>query len=152
MRSTWPLRLFRGCTAIDHTRLHRRCASAGASLTVEDGDPDDGGGFGVRAGYGFNRRFTGFLEFDGVWFDVPNPQFGGYWGMVHADLGVRFNFANSLRRWVPFLEGAFGVRAVDVDEATYNGDFVDRLNFSGGALRWVVAFRSSPPRSWRSKR
>ncbi|MEX2285283.1 MAG: outer membrane beta-barrel protein [Gemmatimonadota bacterium] len=105
----------------------------GASLAVENGDPDDGGGLGLRVGYGFNRRFTGYLETDAIVFDVANPEFGGYWSMVHADLGVRFNFANSLRRWVPFLEGALGVRAVDVDDATVNGDSVGKLNFSGGA-------------------
>src|SRR5688572_1111094 len=67
----------------------------GASLTVDNGDPDGGGGFGARVGYGFNRRFTGYLEADAIVFDVANPDFGGYWSMVHADLGVRFNFANS---------------------------------------------------------
>src|SRR5262245_51690175 len=89
----------------------------GGTLTLDDGDPDNGGGLGIRAGYGFNRRFTGYLEIDGVVFDVPNPDYGGYWGLAHVDLGVRFNFANSLRRWVPFLEGAFGARALDVDGA-----------------------------------
>jgi hypothetical protein len=105
----------------------------GASLSVDGGDPDDGGGFGVRAGYGFNRRFTGYLEVDGVVFDVPNPDYGGYWGLAHVDLGVRFNFANSLRRWVPFLEGAFGAQALDVDRATVDGEVVDDLHISGGS-------------------
>jgi hypothetical protein len=106
----------------------------GASLTVDDGDPDGGGGFGARVGYGFNRRFTGYLEADAIVFDVANPDFGGYWSMVHADLGVRFNFANSTRRWVPFLEGALGARAVQVEDRTrMNGDSVPELNFSGGA-------------------
>src|SRR5688572_25977181 len=65
----------------------------GASLAVENRDPDGGGGFGVRAGYGFNRRFTGYLEVDGIVFDVENPELGGEWSMAHADLGIRFNFA-----------------------------------------------------------
>jgi hypothetical protein len=99
----------------------------GASLTVDNGDPDGGGGFGARVGYGY-------LEADAIVFDVANPDFGGYWSMVHADLGVRFNFANSTRRWVPFLEGALGVRAVQVEDRTrMNGDTVPELNFSGGA-------------------
>jgi hypothetical protein len=105
-----------------------------ASLTVEDGDPDGGGGFGVRAGYGFNRRLTGYLEADAIVFDVANPEFGGYWSMVHVDLGARFNFANSLHRWIPFLEGALGVRAVQVDDARVDGDSVGEINFSGGAF------------------
>jgi hypothetical protein len=106
----------------------------GASLTVEDGDPDGGGGFGIRAGYGFNRHFTGYVELDGIVFDVENPELNGEWSMGHGDLGVRFNFANSLRRWVPFLEGAVGVRGVTVNDATVNGDEVGDLNFSGGSL------------------
>jgi hypothetical protein len=106
----------------------------GASLTVEEGDPDGGGGLGARVGYGFNRRFTGYFETDAIVFDVANPDFGGYWSMVHVDVGVRYNFANSLRRWVPFLEGAIGARAVQVDDARVNGDSVGELNFSGGAF------------------
>ena len=106
----------------------------GASLTVEEGDPDGGGGLGARVGYGFNRRFTGYFETDAIVFDVANPDFGGYWSMVHVDVGVRFNFANSLRRLVPFLEGAIGARAVNVDDANVDGDSVGELNFSGGAF------------------
>jgi hypothetical protein len=106
----------------------------GASLAVENGDPDDGGGLGLRVGYGFNRRFTGYLETDAIVFDVANPEFGGYWSMVHADLGVRFNFANSLRRWVPFLEAALGGRAVQLKDATVDADSAGTLNFSGGAF------------------
>jgi hypothetical protein len=101
---------------------------------VDDGDPNSGGGFGVRVGYGFNRRFTGYVEIDGIAFDsVANPDFGGNWSMGHVDLGVRFNFANSLRRWVPFLEGAIGGRAVSVEDIPMNGDSVRELSFSGGA-------------------
>jgi hypothetical protein len=106
----------------------------GASLSVDDGDPDGGGGLGLRAGYGFNRRFTGYVETDAIVFDVANPEFGGYWSMVHADLGLRFNFANSLRRWVPFLETAVGVRGVKVDDARVNGQSIGEVDFSGGAL------------------
>ncbi|MGH7461077.1 MAG: hypothetical protein ACREMA_08620 [Longimicrobiales bacterium] len=35
---------------------------------------------------------------------------------------------------MPFLEGAFGVRAVDVDNARVEGTPVGDLNFSGGAV------------------
>src|SRR5690606_1363660 len=84
----------------------------GASLKVEDDDPSGGGGAGLRVGYGFNRNFTGYIEADGITFDVDNEEFGGDWSMAHLDLGVRYNFANSLRRWIPFLEAAIGGRAV----------------------------------------
>ena len=106
----------------------------GASLTVEDDDPAGGGGAGVRLGYGFNRNVTGYIEADGITFDVDNPDFGGEWTMGHLDLGVRYNFANSLRRWIPFLEAAIGGRTVRLEDATVDGDSVGSLNFSGGAL------------------
>lgn len=105
----------------------------GASLTVEDDDPSDGGGAGLRLGYGLNRSFTLYLEADGIRFDVENEEFGGEWTMGHADLGVRYNFANSLRRWVPFLEAALGGRAVRLEEATVSGEDAGELEFSGGS-------------------
>jgi hypothetical protein len=106
----------------------------GASLTVEDDDPAGGGGAGARLGYGFNRNFTGYIEADGITFDVENPDFGGEWTMGHLDLGVRYNFANSLNRWVPFLEAAIGGRAVRLENATVDGEPAGELNFTGGAL------------------
>lgn len=106
----------------------------GASLTVEDDDPAGGGGLGVRAGYGFNRRFMGYLEIDGIGFDVEDPELEGQWAMAHVDLGVRYSFANSLNRWVPFLDAAIGARAVSVDDATSDGEDVGTVTFSGGAF------------------
>jgi hypothetical protein len=85
-------------------------------------------------GYGFNRRFTGYLELDGITFDVENPELEGEWTMGHADLGVRFNFANSLRRFVPFLDAAIGGRAVSVEDATSDGEDVGTVTFSGGSF------------------
>jgi hypothetical protein len=105
----------------------------GASLTVEDDDPSSGGGAGLRLGYGLNRNFTLYVEADGIRFDVENEEFGGEWTMGHADLGVRYNFANSLRRWIPFLEAALGGRAVRLEEATVEGEEAGTLEFSGGS-------------------
>jgi hypothetical protein len=105
----------------------------GASLKVEDDDPAGGGGAGLRIGYGLNRSFTLYVEGDGIKFDVENEEFGGDWSMAHVDLGVRYNFANSLRRWIPFLEGAIGGRAVQLEDATVNGSDAGTLEFSGGS-------------------
>jgi hypothetical protein len=105
----------------------------GASLKVEDADPSGGGGAGLRVGYGFNRNFTGYIEADGITFDIENSDFGGEWSMAHVDLGLRYSFANSLRRWVPFVEGAIGTRAVRLENATVDSVSVGRLNFTGGA-------------------
>jgi hypothetical protein len=105
----------------------------GASLKVEDDDPAGGGGAGLRIGYGLNRCFTLSVVGDGIRFDVVNEEFGGDWSMAHVDLGVRYNFANSLRRWIPFLEGAIGGRAVQLEDATVNGSDAGTLEFSGGS-------------------
>ena len=34
--------------------------------------------------------------------------------MAHADLGARFHFASTLRRWVPYLQAAVSGRGVTV--------------------------------------
>lgn len=114
--------------------IHIGAHLQGASLTVEDDDPVEGGGLGLRVGYGFNRRFMGYLEADGIVFDVENPDLQGEWTMAHVDLGVRYHFANSLRRWVPFLDAAVGARAVSVEDATSEGEDVGKVTFSGGAF------------------
>jgi len=106
----------------------------GASLKVEDGDPSGGGGLGARLGYGFNRSFMGYLEADGIVFDVENPELQGRWTMAHFDLGGRYHFANSLRRWVPFLDAAITARAVSVEDANSDGMDIGTITFSGGAL------------------
>ncbi len=106
----------------------------GASLTVEDDDPVGGGGLGLHVGYGFNRRLTGYIEADGIVFDVENPDLEGEWTMGHVDIGLRYNFSNSLRAWVPFLDGAIGGRRVTVDDARSEGENVGEVTFSGGAL------------------
>src|SRR5688572_9055746 len=105
-----------------------------ASLAVEEDDPSGGGGLGLRVGYGFNRKFMGYLEVDGIQFDVENPELEGEWGMAHIDLGARYSFANSLSRWVPFLDAAIGARAVTVEDATSDGEDVGEVTFSGGSL------------------
>jgi hypothetical protein len=146
MRSTWVIRAVMLTFAVSMAATPAAAQKSttrgfsigahlqGASLTVEDDDPAGGGGFGARVGYGFNRRFTGYLEVDGIVFDVENPELQGEWAMGHVDLGLRFNFANSLNRWVPFLEGAIGGRAVSVEDATSDGEDVGTVTFSGGAF------------------
>lgn len=107
----------------------------GTSLTVEDGETNSGGGLALRAGYGFNRRVTVFLHVDGSQIDVPaGGDIVGQWNLAHADVGARFHFANSLRRWVPYLEASAGTRVVSVTDASVNGDDIDKVDFNGGAL------------------
>jgi opacity protein-like surface antigen len=111
--------------------------TTGASLKGDgaDAERNEAGGGGIHVGYGVNRRLTIFVQADGARF---NEQSGGEvegdWTMGHFDVGVRFNFANSLRRWVPFLEGAFGYRAVSVSDPVVNNNPVNELSITGGGL------------------
>jgi hypothetical protein len=107
----------------------------GTSLEVENGDRSAGGGFGLRVGYGFNRIVTAFVHIDGSSVEVEEGQsVGGEWDLGHAELGARFHFANSLRRWVPYLEASIGSRSVRVDDAEVNGQPAGDVTFSGAAV------------------
>ncbi len=107
----------------------------GAALSVEGGDSDGGGGAGIRVGYGINRIITLYLQLDGSSIDTQNsPELSGQWAMAHADLGVRFHFANSLRSWVPYLEVAAGARAVSATDAQVTPAIQEDVSFSGSSF------------------
>jgi hypothetical protein len=93
---------------------------SGASLEPENGDRSNAGGGGLLVGYGFNRSFQLFVQLDGAEFDVDETGVDGRWRMGHADLGVRYHFANSLRSWVPYLQAGVSLRGVSVEEAEVN--------------------------------
>lgn len=108
----------------------------GTSLTVEEGNDNKGGGFGARVGYGFNRIVTGFITLDGSAVEIPasNSTIAGEWTLAHAEIGARFHFANSLRRWVPYLETAIGGRSVSIEEARVNNQLAGKVSFNGPAV------------------
>lgn len=106
----------------------------GASLTVEGGDPGNGEGAGLRLGYGINRTVTLFVRVDGSSTDVEDADIEGTWSLIHGELGARFHFANSLRRWVPWVEAAAGGRSVTVKEAEVQGEDQGEVSFNGGAF------------------
>jgi len=107
----------------------------GSSLTVEDDDGrDDGAGVGIHVGYGINRTVMVFLQIDGAGFMVEDGTIEGDWTMAHLDLGARFHFANTLRRWVPYLQAALSGRSVGVSDATVGDDTDAEVSFSGGGL------------------
>lgn len=109
---------------------------SGQSLRVEDDEENRGaGGAGLIIGYGFNRTIELFLQLDAGEFDVENAAVEGEWTMGHADLGVRFHFANSLRSWVPYLQAALGGRAVSVKDGVVNqNNQAEEITISGGAF------------------
>ncbi|MDX1493456.1 MAG: outer membrane beta-barrel protein, partial [Longimicrobiales bacterium] len=101
---------------------------SGASLSIENQERNDAGGGGLTVGYGFNRKVTVFVQLDGAQFDEQSTgTVQGDWTMAHADLGVRYSFANSLRSWVPYLQGAFGYRAVAVKDPVVDGTQRDEV-------------------------
>lgn len=108
---------------------------SGASLQVENQDRNNAGGGGLRLGYGVNRRITIFAQGDGARFDEQSTgDIDGDWTMGHFDLGVRYNFASSLRSWVPFLEGALGYRSVAVSNPVVDGTPRGELSLEGAGL------------------
>lgn len=109
--------------------------ASGASLSVEGEDGSDAGGGGVFVGYGLNRRFTVFFQADGAEYDGQSVgDVEGDWVLGHFDLGVRFHFANSLRRWVPFLQGSVGRRSVSVQDPVVDGNQEEEVDLSGTSL------------------
>jgi len=109
--------------------------ASGASLQVESQDRNNAGGAGLLLGYGVNRHFTIFAQADAAQFDNQSARdVEGTWVMGHFDLGVRFNFANSLRSYVPFLQGSIGARAVGVTDAVVDGSDASDVGFTGASL------------------
>ena len=109
----------------------------GASLAVESGDRDTGGGAELRAGYGINRIVTLFVGVAGASVNALNASnVAGVWEMAHFDLGARFHLANALRSWVPYLEASATSRAVSVANAEVDGErqISDNVTFNGGAF------------------
>lgn len=104
----------------------------GTSISVEDSDAQSGGGLALRAGYGVNRIVTVFLQVDGSQIDLEDDAgVSGSWQLAHADLGARFHFASTLRRWVPYLDVSFGARTVSVSDAIIDGENEGKVSFTG---------------------
>jgi hypothetical protein len=107
----------------------------GASLAIENSERSSGAGAGIALGYGFNRNFTILVQGDHSSIDVRDqPDVDGTWAISHLDVALRFNFANSLRSWVPYLQGGFGSRFVSVEEVLTASPVDGVVKFSGGAV------------------
>ncbi len=114
--------------------LNGRFLGAAVALNPEEGDSEteSGGGFGLRAGYGFSDRFTGYLAFDVA---AIEPEEGAEllenesYGLGLLDLGVRANFPAG-RTIVPYAEAALTAQAAVFD---FEGTD-DNINVTGGGL------------------
>ena len=105
---------------------------SGGGLSIEGEDTNNAGGGGVFVGYGLNRRFTLFAQLDGAQFDEQSSgDIEGDWTLAHWDVGVRFNFANSLRRWIPFVQAAVGRRSINVKDPVVDGNAEEEVDLSG---------------------
>lgn len=118
----------------------------GSSLEPADGERSNAGGAGILIGYGFNRTFELFLQIDGAEFEVRDTDVDGKWRLGHGDLGVRFHFSNSLRRWVPYVQTGLTFRVASVDDAEVDqqtvtggvGVFGGALMLGGGVLIYLT--------------
>lgn len=107
----------------------------GGSLTPDGQSSRNAPGGGLIVGYGVNRRVTIFAQTDAGEFEqATTGEIEGSWALAHFDLGVRYNFANSLRSYVPFLIGALGARAISVDNPIVDGTPRDLVSISGAAF------------------
>lgn len=106
-----------------------------ASLSVEGEARNEAGGAGLSVAYGFNRSFALFLQLDGARFDdQATADVEGDWTLGHVDLGLRYSFANSLRKWVPYVQAAVDLRAVTVKNPVVDGAERDEAELSGSGL------------------
>jgi Outer membrane protein beta-barrel domain len=119
------------------------------SVSIEGSERSSGGGGGLMVGYGINRRFTIYAQLDGATIDVRNqPDVEGSWAIGFGDVGVRFNFANSLRSWVPYVQAALGVRVVSItDIPLANPASGEDVSISGGSFSLGGGFMLYPSES-----
>ena len=104
------------------------------SLKIEDADrTDQGNGGGIRLGWGFNDKFTVFLGLTASKLIIEDDGGDGDYGLGQGDLGLTFNFANSNRALVPYLEVALSSHAISYE--TPVGDVAQAgtgFTFGGG--------------------
>jgi hypothetical protein len=94
----------------------------GSSISFRDADLRESGlGVGISGGYGFTPRFQLLGRFDAA---VIRADEGLDYALVHADLTIRYNFANSDRRLVPFVSAGVSERSVIREDSTGAGESV----------------------------
>lgn len=97
-----------------------------------------GGGGGLRLGYGFTQRLETYLRAD---YSVLSNSIltATKTNMTHVDVGLRFNFGSTIKRFRPFAElAASSVRAV-IDPIPVNNQKY-QLGLKGYGLTGGVGF------------
>jgi hypothetical protein len=117
--------------------------TGGYGIAYKGGVDGTGGGFGVRAGYGFSERFTAYIGMGGASISegdgFESLPTGESFGLLLIDAGVRFNFRRE-SRWVPFLEAEANIVGLwfddlNEDEVTYGGI---SASLGGGILYFLA--------------
>lgn len=108
----------------------------GSSLVVEDSDRSNGGGGGALVGWAFGNGLGAFVQYDRTNVDVRNqPDVGGSWMISHFDIGARYHFANPARTAVPYVQAAYTLNRVTIEEiAVVSPTPTDELDLNGSAF------------------
>lgn len=77
-----------------------------ASLEVEGGNREEGGGGGFIVGWGLSDRVALFLRADAASIEVSNPDIDGEYTLAIVDLGARYSFRGPEHRFIPYIAGA----------------------------------------------
>lgn len=104
-----------------HTEgLYLSARTGGYSIAYKGDVEGTGGGFGVRAGYGFSELFTVYVGMGGASISEGDGfeglPTGDSYGLLLIDAGGRFHFRRE-SRWVPFLEAEANIVGVWFDDA-----------------------------------
>jgi hypothetical protein len=103
-----------GCALLSaeaHAQSHTRglllgIRGAGASLEVEDGERQSGGGGGLQIGFGVSSAVSLFLSADAVNIDITNPDIEGSYTFGIGDLGIRLLLGSDQGSFRPYLQGS----------------------------------------------
>ncbi|MBC7791613.1 MAG: outer membrane beta-barrel protein [Anaerolineae bacterium] len=107
--------------------------SSGSAIRGDDfsNGTESGAGLAAQIGFGFTPRFALYAEAAGA---SIRSDFGNY-GLGQFDLGARYNFANTKRALVPYLQAALSARAASQDDVVIDdgagGTTTGKLQVSG---------------------
>ena len=138
-----PAPIVRDASSTDGLFLHARLGGHG--IAYENAGDAEGGGLGLRAGYGFSDRFTLYLGIEGAGVKggrgFEGLEANDDYGLVYLELGSRFHFRRG-RQLVPYADLAVSVIGVGYegtgsyaqDDITYGGA---GLSLGGGVLYFL---------------
>lgn len=95
-----------------------------------DENAGSGIGGGLRLGYGATQLIEPYIGFDYTSMGISNVDAKSF-RMTHLDFGVRFNFAGTVSRLRPFVEGGYSARKGMIRQVINGLDYVD-IDFTGG--------------------